>query len=298
MPQSVGRNDPCPCNSGKKFKHCHMRPFDPKEKFRVKVTGGTMAEDVHYESSDGKTGFVKVPHMLKIRLYMEPRDSSEPTEIDLLINEISNKIQKESNFLTQRISRLRHKLNGTKFYLQKFVESEDLEIIKISSDYKGANGEFAIFHPELTYSLESFLFQVKSTLDVLAQIIGYSFRLRDIHTYSNDGQILISTLKQNAPKELKDKAADLAKIIEKYRKWASDVIDMRDEVTHYSDLTGFSCFIRYPWMGGDESEIAYPSMPDGNRARTYIEETWKILTNLIKDVTPFIGSLPKTNVGN
>lgn len=23
--QKIGRNDPCPCNSGKKFKHCHWR---------------------------------------------------------------------------------------------------------------------------------------------------------------------------------------------------------------------------------------------------------------------------------
>jgi preprotein translocase subunit SecA len=23
--QRVGRNDPCPCGSGKKFKNCHMR---------------------------------------------------------------------------------------------------------------------------------------------------------------------------------------------------------------------------------------------------------------------------------
>jgi preprotein translocase subunit SecA len=23
--QKVGRNDPCPCGSGKKFKHCHGR---------------------------------------------------------------------------------------------------------------------------------------------------------------------------------------------------------------------------------------------------------------------------------
>lgn len=22
--RKVGRNDPCPCNSGKKFKHCHL----------------------------------------------------------------------------------------------------------------------------------------------------------------------------------------------------------------------------------------------------------------------------------
>jgi uncharacterized protein YecA (UPF0149 family) len=24
--EKVGRNDPCPCGSGKKYKHCHGRP--------------------------------------------------------------------------------------------------------------------------------------------------------------------------------------------------------------------------------------------------------------------------------
>jgi len=25
----VGRNDPCPCGSGRKYKHCHGRPGGP-----------------------------------------------------------------------------------------------------------------------------------------------------------------------------------------------------------------------------------------------------------------------------
>ncbi|WP_366946159.1 SEC-C metal-binding domain-containing protein [Thermoflexus sp.] len=27
--RSIGRNDPCPCGSGKKYKHCHGRPGAP-----------------------------------------------------------------------------------------------------------------------------------------------------------------------------------------------------------------------------------------------------------------------------
>jgi len=29
--RNVGRNDPCPCGSGKKYKHCHGRPKPPAE---------------------------------------------------------------------------------------------------------------------------------------------------------------------------------------------------------------------------------------------------------------------------
>ena len=30
MFDNVGRNDPCPCGSGKKFKHCHYREIQAK----------------------------------------------------------------------------------------------------------------------------------------------------------------------------------------------------------------------------------------------------------------------------
>ena len=28
MAQQIGRNDPCPCGSGLKFKHCHLNRAD------------------------------------------------------------------------------------------------------------------------------------------------------------------------------------------------------------------------------------------------------------------------------
>ncbi len=52
MNQKVGRNDPCPCGSGKKYKNCHMildqeakKTYTPtgKRKFKAKLLSGTSA---------------------------------------------------------------------------------------------------------------------------------------------------------------------------------------------------------------------------------------------------------------
>ena len=57
------------------------------------------------------------------------------------------------------------------------------------------------------------------------------------------GQTLINQVINNCPKQLKELAPRLIDIIEREKKWISDIIDMRNDVTHYSDLEGFSCFI-------------------------------------------------------
>ncbi len=48
MEKKVGRNDPCPCGSGKKYKNCHMgqetkKTYTPegKRKFKAKVLSAT-----------------------------------------------------------------------------------------------------------------------------------------------------------------------------------------------------------------------------------------------------------------
>lgn len=80
----------------------------------------------------------------------------------------------------------------------------------------------------------------------------------------------------------------LALVLEKHQKWIKDTIDMRDEVTHLSDIEGFSCFIHHVWEGGKTTRISYPSMPNGDRARIYMESTLQSLLDLIKEVRPFI----------
>lgn len=43
MTKKVGRNDPCPCGSGKKFKNCCESRIGPKRKFQAThISGGGM----------------------------------------------------------------------------------------------------------------------------------------------------------------------------------------------------------------------------------------------------------------
>ena len=44
-------------------------------------------------------------------------------------------------------------------------------------------------------------------------------------------------------KDNKDNYDELNRIIEKNKYWIKDLVDMRDDVTRFSDLEGMSCFI-------------------------------------------------------
>jgi len=44
MTKKVGRNDPCPCGSGKKYKKCCELRLGSKRKFQASVLSGGMAE--------------------------------------------------------------------------------------------------------------------------------------------------------------------------------------------------------------------------------------------------------------
>ncbi|MEM9290067.1 MAG: SEC-C metal-binding domain-containing protein [Acidobacteriota bacterium] len=39
MTKAIGRNDPCPCGSGKKYKHCCLYPDGAKEDHRDRGAG-------------------------------------------------------------------------------------------------------------------------------------------------------------------------------------------------------------------------------------------------------------------
>lgn len=122
----------------------------------------------------------------------------------------------------------------------------------------------------------------------MAQIIGITFRFKECTTYKDDGEILLKQLENNCPAHLKDLGNRFKLAIESNKKWLRDVIDMRDQVTHFSDLEGFLCFIHKAWVGGEYARIYYPSMPDGTRVRNYMEETWKRLLEFYQGMVPLI----------
>jgi len=278
----ISRNDPCPCNSGKKYKNCHLVKNVSREKFTAKITEkypltvktGKTVEGKIVQSDEGVSGL-----MLRFS-----RSEDKDPKIEDIINPLKKQIPENRKILRQRVERLRHKIYGIKFHMNNFENNEQATINWFhTTKCQGSAFKRTHYLPELVYECESFLFQVKSCLDVLNQIVSMIFRVNTSVTYEKGGQTLINALTQNASKELKENATDVSKILAKNKQWILNVVEMRDEVTHWSDLEGLSCFIHLAWNGGETGEIEYPSMPDGKRVKTYMNETFTSLLQIIKE---------------
>ncbi|MBS3921610.1 MAG: SEC-C domain-containing protein [Nitrosarchaeum sp.] len=279
----IGRNDQCPCNSGKKYKNCHLVKNVSREKFTVKITEsyplivktGKRVNGKIIPSDEGVSG---------LQLGFSRSEDKDST-IEGIINPLKKQIPENRKILGQRVERLRHKIYGIKFHKDNFGKNEQATI-NWFHNVKCQGSAFKRTHylPELAYECESFLFQVKSCLDVLHQVISMIFRVNVSLTYEKGGQTLINALTQNTSKELKENATEVSQILVKNKQWILDVVEMRDEVTHWSDLEGLSCFIHLPWNGEKTGEIEYPSMPDGKRVKTYMDEIFSSLLQLIKNL--------------
>lgn len=289
---NIGRKEPCPCNSGKKYKDCHMRKFYPKENFKVKASSGSIANDYHLEQRVGTNEWVKVPGRLAFMIGYQEKNYED---IDNIINDLTDFVPNNRYIVSERIGRLKHKLYGIRYHLENFIDEENKIIKEFQSEYHAPDHNSIFHNPRLIYEIESFLFQIKSALDILAQIISIIFNL-GIHRYS----ISESKLENQLTKKLKEHKKndilkdELADIIIRNDRWIVDTIDMRDEITHTSDLQGFLCFMKYAWKGEEFAYISYPSMPDGQKATTYMQQTWQNLYQLIFDISPFLITKLKT----
>jgi hypothetical protein len=105
-----------------------------------------------------------------------------------------------------------------------------------------------------------------------------TFKRKNIDGVEHAGGAVINALSSNG-------FPQLAELIEKHRcQWIQKLVEMRDTVTHYSQLRGFHCFIEEPFLGKGQITIHFPSMPTGERVDTYCEETYKNLLDLYNTV--------------
>lgn len=283
MWQNIGRNEPCPCGSGKKYKHCHMRTSSPKEKMKLKVTEGVRGTDTHEEFVNGK--WYTKPGRLAMRVRYASENDIHP-ELDEVIKPLQQGFSGD-NIRQDKVNNLYHMLRGAKYHYNNFVKREDDVFAKFSNSYHGSDHDYEESDPILEYEPEAFLFKIKSSLDILAQLIGNVFG-RVLITYGDRGNEIVTMLQNNCPAHLKMQATSIIAIVEKNRKWVNDVVDMRVQVTHYSNLQGFTCILRHTWLEGDRADVSPASMPDGESARKYMERTLKNLLDLLKEITPFL----------
>ncbi len=107
-------------------------------------------------------------------------------------------------------------------------------------------------------------------MDVLAQIITYSFKVQ-ITSYADYGDDLIKILQKEPSKNYPLYASKVIDLIKQNRSWVKELVEMRVEVTHFSDLAGLSCFlIKKSEEGAKIATVFYPAMSNGQRVSKYM----------------------------
>ena len=290
--KKVGRNAPCPCGSGKKYKNCcypdkthawktassHESPA-----FIVKPKETPEPITNHLVSSDGGKTWESQPGLLAARIYGKAlKDIDEkitriigPMLHDITILSITDAVKQD---LQKHVRNVDHKLHAVKYHLNNYERAERDKIEEFGKNYKPPTGvQQIIEEPRLIYEVEAFLFQVKSCLDVLSWVLKPVFGFAYC-SFGDEGDDLIKQLKNNCPAKLALYANSIVELIEEAQDtWTGELIDMRDQITHYSNLEGFDCFIHDPYTGGDTASIHYPTMPNQRRALEYCQDIWQRL---------------------
>jgi len=298
----IGRNDPCPCGSGKKYKNCcypnktrAWKTSGLHESSAFTVKPKEMPEPIthHLVSSDGGKTWKSQPGLLAMRMYGE-----DPKDVDEAIAKITRSASSDINTLglsdavkqnfLENIGNVNHKLHAVKYHLNNYQQAESDKIKEFSKDYKPpAGAQMITGEPRLIYEVEAFLFQTKSCLDVLSWVLKPAFGFTYC-SFADKGDDVIKQLKNNCPASLATCAEKIIKLIEEAQDaWVVELIKMRDEVTHYSRLQGFDCFVEEPYVGGSSANIHYPTMPNKRRVLEYCQDVWKRLLNFCEDFLKF-----------
>lgn len=281
----VGRNDPCPCNSGKKYKHCCWL----KEK-TLSAQPINKPEVVDYHQSFDGEKWHKRPGRLVGRIVMKKLDDVDQRIESLFSSAISLADKHRVDGLVKRLNDCKHKLYAVRFHLQAIDREIEERIADFQRQYAAGSGMASeIANPVLIYETEAFLFQVKSNLDLMIRTLGLVIpSLKSCHTFSHAGSPgtpdyaaggkIIKQLKQS-------NEAELAHLFDSHRaEWIQEMTILRDTITHYSGLKGFNCFIEEPYLGGDKVDIRYPTMPSGERVDEYCQKIFDQLCDLYRSV--------------
>lgn len=284
----TGRNEPCPCGSGRKYKNCHLQPFYPQDYFDVEIKAFDLKNIIQS----------RLPESIQLLDAKVSARDPMPWDNELVqllgsLNQINwNENDRWQKYAKGRVNKLRHKLDALKFHSAVFKNEETVSEQQIKNEATGTLYNYVIDRPVLIYVTESFLFQSKSCLDVLAQLIADTFKLTGVRTFHNYGEDLIEKISKNPLKNYPTQCENMKSFLSNSKPWVKYIVDMRVEVTHYSDLEGLSCFFQRKCEKSDKCvRVYYPSLTDGKRVSVFMDETWNNIKNLIMNYAGIISPM-------
>jgi hypothetical protein len=293
MSEERSRNDLCYCGSNKKYKNCHLKPYYPQSYFVTALHALDTIDVVNNLPPDIIISRSDVTVRDPFPWDNEINDVLKPFESLIL-----DKNYRWQNRIRLRLNKLHHKMDAIKYHTYIFKLVED----KIEREWKtfivGNHTTNKIIEmPDLVYSTEGFLFQIKSGLDVLAQIILFGFEEEGISTFGDKGKGLIRELENKANRKYPEYVVQIIQIIESNFNWIRNLIEVRDEVAHFSDIEGLSCFmIKKVGVTDLEVTVYYPSMPDGQRVASFMDDTWLKLRKLMYECLLIIANKIRNDI--
>ena len=286
-PPKHKRNAPCPCGSGLKYKKCCGAS---NKSFKVKPQNKPDIVSNHMVSKNGGRTWEKRPGTLAAIICGVKTEDLDKRVFELIAKAIKTSNDLKNERLKRKLVDCRHKLQAVKYHLST-IETEIKERVKEyeNNHLAGSGVSLEMENPRLVYETEAFLFQTKSSLDVLTQALGCLVPpLKTMNTFKKKdgcaGGKVILALKKNGYEEL-------GSFFDKQRsEWIQEVVEMRDKITHYSELKGFNCFIEEPYKGREEVEIHYPTMPSGEKVGVYCQSIYDRLVELYESTLRMVVS--------
>ncbi len=271
MGQKLGRNDPCWCGSGKKLKKCHGRA-DVKEP-RATMTVTPVREPVPittHKVFDGEK-WVERPGRLAAIVGIQPVGTTDHELTELRGSWGRHLEENGISGLAQSLNDVEHKLRGVRYHRDKFSRVEQVGIDRFRSRHVPPTGvAFEERSPDLLFEVEGFLYQVKSTLDMLARLLAASGLRSMGHSFGDHGDHLLKQL-GSVPQSCSAEAVELETLIQSAQPtWIDQTVLFRDEVAHKGMLDEFRCFVQEPLVRAGEASVHFPVMPGGERAVDYI----------------------------
>lgn len=263
MSSEPGRNSPCPCGSGKKYKRCCQGkvrgftvPARPLEG-EPRNTHGIMGPDGQW---------IEAPGSLWVQIHTEDVDVPDATIVHAF-DRYRQALSQQPELL-ERLRDCQHKCRAADYHRRAIATEIESEIERYSREHRAQSGATFVNRNEvLLYETEAFLFQAKSAVDSLIRALAPVVEvLRPFDMFRGKGEIaggaVLAVLREPEPR--------LHSILESARQqWIQELKELRDTITHVSELEGFTYFVENQYHGGPFATIDLPKMPSGKRLDVY-----------------------------